>query len=156
MPPRTRPLAERFWEKVDKGPGCWLWKGVCKSGRYGVINRGRRGEGQAYAHRLAYEFAHGPIPEEVEVCHRCDVPLCVNPAHLFLAAHGVNVQDMVEKSRQQHGERHYAAKLTEDEVRRIREMVAGGWSHRAVAEQFGVARSTVSNIMTGHRWRLTI
>jgi DNA-directed RNA polymerase specialized sigma24 family protein len=121
-----------------------------------VINRGRRDEGQAYAHRLAYEFAYGPVPEGVEVCHTCDVPLCVNPAHLFLGTHEENVQDMVGKTRQQHGERHYGAKLTKDKVRAIREMVAGGWSHRTVAERFGVARSTVSNIMNGHRWRLTV
>lgn len=89
------PLEQRFWAKVDKtgqggelhldGDPCWLWTGAQggpPTGRYGYIQRGRRGEGLARVHRLSYEWTHGPIPDGLEPDHLCGHTLCVNPAHL--------------------------------------------------------------------------
>ena len=79
---RCRPIAERFWPKVQYSPGCWLWTGA-KTGRgYGQISRGRVGEGTVLAHRLSYELIHGSIPDGLEVDHLCFNPACVNPGHL--------------------------------------------------------------------------
>lgn len=152
MPPRARPLQERFWEKVLKGEGCWLWCGVMKDNGYGVINRGGRGTGQVYAHRYSWESVNGSVPVGFDICHTCDNRRCVRPDHLFAGTRRDNMLDMVEKRRQQCGERHYAARLTADGVRKIRADVASGVDRHAVAAEHDVSYSTVTNIVTRHRW----
>src|SRR5438132_7769766 len=80
---RPVPLAERFWDKVDRrGPDeCWLWLASDNGAGYGQIARGS-GTGMALAHRVSYEFLVGPIPEGMTLDHLCRTPRCVNPAHL--------------------------------------------------------------------------
>lgn len=86
----ARPIAERFWEKVDKagsipeyrpelGP-CWNWVGNKTAGGYGqfVIRHGKL----VYAHRYAYEALRGPIPATLQIDHLCRVRACVNPWHM--------------------------------------------------------------------------
>src|SRR5215469_8759709 len=88
-------LPDRFWSKVDRTGDCWLWT-ASKKGEYGgfrVGNRIRR------AHDVVFEVCAGPIPYGLEVCHRCDRPLCVRPSHLFLGTHAQNMADMVRKGR---------------------------------------------------------
>lgn len=96
---RTRPLADRFWEKVQKGPDCWLWQGATSRRGYGEIQRGSRGEGPVEVHRIVWELTNGAIPAGMEVCHRCDVPACVRVDHLFLGTHADNMGDMARKGR---------------------------------------------------------
>ena len=93
-----KPIVERFWEKVEKTDGCWLWAGK-RAGNYGALSIGRRGEGHVYAHRFSYEKFIGPIPEGRLVCHTCDTPLCVNPEHLWLGTYSENMLDAVAKGR---------------------------------------------------------
>jgi hypothetical protein len=88
---------ERFWSHVLKTPSCWLWKG-CKPTEYGYIKLPWMPTNAA--HRISYIIANGAIPEGKVVCHKCDVPSCVNPAHLFLGTQSDNVQDMLQKNRQ--------------------------------------------------------
>jgi hypothetical protein len=91
-----RPVVDRFWEKVQKGDGCWVWSGGLISG-YGrfVVRHGL----YVRAYRFSYELANGPIPDGLFVCHRCDNPPCVNPAHLFLGTCKDNFEDMRAKGR---------------------------------------------------------
>lgn len=100
-------LEQRFWAKVKKADGCWLWTGAgSRKGEHGRIGIGGRSEGIALAHRLSWELHHGPVPDGFCVCHRCDNPPCVNPAHLFLGTKGDNNRDMYAKGRayaQSHG-----------------------------------------------------
>lgn len=114
------PLAERFWEKVDKrGPNeCWLWRGAI--GRHGYGNLGSGTGRTLRAHRFSYELAHGAIPNGLVICHRCDEPRCVNPTHLFAASQSSNLQDMANKGRSTRGERSPAAKLDGEAVLTIR------------------------------------
>lgn len=95
---KCRPLAERFWEKVERSEGCWLWKGGT-TGRTGYGRIMVRTGNQALAHRVAWEFTNGPIPNGLECLHRCDVPACVRPDHLFLGTHEENMQDASRKGR---------------------------------------------------------
>lgn len=86
-----------FWPRIEKrADGCWIWHG-CKDGAgYGYVTVISR---PVSAHRIAYRIAKGDIPKGLEVCHRCDTPLCVNPDHLFLATHEQNMKDCVKKGR---------------------------------------------------------
>jgi hypothetical protein len=100
--PRPRPsFLDRFWSKVDVGaPGeCWEWKGT--KTRYGVLSaRAASGKVHIGAHRLSWELHNGvPIPSGMMICHRCDNPPCVNPAHLYTGSAADNSRDMVERGR---------------------------------------------------------
>jgi hypothetical protein len=87
LAPQGRPVAERFWEKVDKTnpSGCWIWRGSRMKNGYGRFGLGKGVV--RFAHRVAYELVHGEasIPPEMILLHSCpagDRPDCVNPAHL--------------------------------------------------------------------------
>lgn len=84
----ARPLADRFWEKVDKTGDCWLWTGALVNG-YGVIHSGTK---HTFAHRVAYEMLSHPIPAGLVIDHLCRTPRCVNPAHLEPVTHTENVR----------------------------------------------------------------
>lgn len=89
-------LMTRFWAKVQKGDDCWIWSGATNRHGYGQIRIDGR---NVAAHRLAWEFEHGPIPEGMNVLHSCDNPPCIRGAHLWLGTMADNSQDMASKGR---------------------------------------------------------
>lgn len=103
-PPRPKPSRrlspeERFWAKVEKTDGCWIWSGATnKSGPFGY-GQFRIPGNRVPAHRVAWEMIHGPVPEGLWVLHDCDMPKCVNPSHLFLGTAKDNAADMIAKGR---------------------------------------------------------
>lgn len=90
-------LQTRFWSKVDKeGPGgCWVWRANKVWGGYGHIRVGKR---MILAHRIAYEFANGDIPDGKQIDHVCHNRSCVNPAHLRVASNKENARNMLLRS----------------------------------------------------------
>jgi hypothetical protein len=87
---------ERFWRRVNRTDGCWLWTGARKTSGYGEINIG----GAIWdTHRLAWTITQGPIPDGLCVLHTCDVRPCVNPDHLWLGTIADNNRDMFAKGR---------------------------------------------------------
>jgi hypothetical protein len=151
----TRPsIAERFWSQVEKSDGCWLWTGRCDDAGYGRSN-GRKVP--QLAHRLAWELTYGAIPPRMDVRHLvCDNPPCVNPTHLVLGTHIQNMGDMTAKGRQAKGPRLRHSKLTESDVRSIRELAASGVGHRAIAARFGVTQGAVRPLVLGRTWKHVI
>jgi hypothetical protein len=79
------------------GPGFWLWLGGWTLDGYGKVTRS--GKYIDMAHRMFYRAHVGEIPAGMFVCHKCDTPPCINPAHLFLGTHAENVMDMWTKGR---------------------------------------------------------
>jgi hypothetical protein len=143
----------RFAALVDRrGPDeCWPWLGNTDPGGYGQLVLGG---GAHKAHRVARVLANGAIPpsgiaRSLSVCHSCDNRLCVNPAHLWVGTDRDNVQDMVRKGRIQRGEKHYAAKLTEDQVKAIR---ADPRSLRVLGALYGVSPSTIGTVRKPENW----
>lgn len=144
---------ERFWSKVDKTSdpnGCWLWLDLIKPTGYGEYRDGKK---KVRAHRFAYELVNGPIPEGKHLLHSCDNPRCVNPAHLSAGTAKENQQDMTQKGRGRIGTRNGSAKLTEQDVIKIKELLAQGFSQEKIAKQYGVAQSIISKISLGRLWK---
>lgn len=161
------PVDQRFWAKVDRrGPDeCWPWTATINRYGYGRIWDGSI---MAQAHRVSYKLAHGPIADELVVCHRCDNRRCVNPAHLFAGTQADNMHDAQSKGRLSQGESHSAVlrqviprgeghwrrKLTEADVREIRRLRSEeGLIAREIAERFPTSKWNVFLILRGEAWR---
>lgn len=158
---KQKPLHERFWPKVAKrGPSaCWEWQGHKTAKGYGQIGLGTRDKGLAYAHRVSYMLATGEDPGDRLVCHRCDNPPCVNPAHLFLGSSMDNSHDARDKDRlvlpePSRGEANTHAKLNELQVREIyRRRVLGGEMVTSLAVEFNVSPANISAIAKRKIWK---
>lgn len=99
--PKRRDEMVRFMEQVSPEPnsGCWLWTGpVQVSGHAQFCTGGHQGK-KVMAYRFSYERFVAPIPDGLFVCHRCDVPQCVNPDHMFLGSQKDNMRDAKLKGR---------------------------------------------------------
>jgi hypothetical protein len=139
--------SDRLFERVEFTPTCWLWRGPVNAKGYGVISKK---SGESLAHRLAYRIARGDIPEGMSVLHRCDVPNCVRPEHLFTGTVADNNADMRAKGRHATGERNHLSRLTAATAAAIR---AAAGSHRSIAEHFGVHQTTVTRIKNNRIWQ---
>lgn len=151
-------LEQRFWAKVSKSASdeCWLWTAARSRHGYGVIRLGGAGNGNILAHRLSWELHNGPTGG-LYVLHRCDVPACVNPNHLFLGTQADNMKDMFRKGRGEHvrvpdhrGTRNPMARLSDEDIKEIRTL-AGQWTQRAIAARFDIDPSHVCKIVRGQR-----
>ncbi|MFD4474720.1 HNH endonuclease signature motif containing protein [Streptomyces sp. NPDC058471] len=82
-------MEERFWSKVDAVGPCWLWTAAVAANGYGVYRRDGK---TRYAHRLAWEFLVGPIPEGMVLDHLCRIRHCVNPDHTEIVTQAENLR----------------------------------------------------------------
>lgn len=129
--------------EYDTNGGCWLWGKGLNTWGYGAlcVNGSHKP-----AHRLSYEAFKGSLPPGAQVLHRCDVPACVNPEHLFLGSQKDNMHDMANKGRKvtKYGEEVHFAKLSDAEAVYIRR-------HRSVhaetlADHFGVSCAAIRHV----------
>ena len=155
---------ERFWSHVERrGPDeCWLWLAAKNEKGYGITGWRR---GTTKAHRVAFLLESGD-PGGFCVLHRCDVPACVNPAHLFIGTRADNNADMLSKGRHRRGgsktpksqcryplgAAHHNARLDESEVSAIRAAHERGAACAALARSFGLSATYVWKIAKRNAW----
>lgn len=135
--------------KIDEISGCWNWVKAKDQDGYGSVRFGGK---QRRAHRVSYEVHIEPVPRDARVCHRCDNPACINPAHLFLGSQAENISDMVAKGRQARGQRVSTAKLNESDIFAIRDADGGRGLHTALAKKHGVSSQQIADIRAGKCW----
>lgn len=158
--------------KPDPETGCWLWQRTLDNqGRGRIWANGK----WCLAHREVWHRAYGPIPKGKLLCHHCDNPQCVNPAHLYVGTHADNMRDMKERGRSfsaKHperareigrkygrrgglmntwvkGEDNPRSKLSAQQVALIRKDLRPA---KHVAADYGVHRTTIQRIQRGKRW----
>lgn len=150
----TQSISERFWANVDTSGGpdaCWPWLKSVRGKGYGQATFNGK---QYAATRVLFMIQGVELAKGICVCHRCDNPICVNPAHLFLGTTKDNVADMIAKGRANHsnpakGEGHGKSKLTEADVRAIRDDKR---SQRVIGAEYRIAPTHVGRIRRREFW----
>lgn len=165
---RINDYKEHFWSKVDKSGDCWLWSGCFDKKGYG---RGAQVSTRRSmpAHRAAYLFHYGSLPEKgLCVCHHCDNPICVNPAHLFAGTQKDNSDDKIKKGRFDLSDPEKSKraldnllnpltptppreKISYDQALEIIGMVKSGVKRKIISHKFGITRKHVYRISLGYR-----
>jgi hypothetical protein len=157
----------RFYSKIvcRLDSGCWEWQRMTNPQGYGMFSvRGELRWHPMLAHRFSWQALVGPIPEGLFVCHHCDNPICVRPDHLFVGTHTDNMADMYRKGRgcigdahhtRQHPENlhrnlnHHMTKISDDDVRLLRELHTQGVRPSVLAARFGISCPRVSDLLHG-------
>lgn len=139
------------WEVNSEG--CWEWPQDKLSGDgYGRLTlKGR----STRAHRFAWETWVGPLGSEELLLHSCDNRRCINPEHLRVGTYKDNVDDMFQRGRanKARGEGHGNTSLTRAEVEHIRELYAEGTQQSLIAQELGLRKQTVNNIVLRRTWK---
>lgn len=145
------PLEDKFWPRVVKTEGCWLWTGKSTTPTgYGLISIRR--SGNISSHRASWMIHYGSIPDGKWVLHHCDNPKCVRPDHLFLGTAKDNSRDRDTKGRGAKGEKAGCAKIKEQDAIRIRRLRQEGKILREIASEFGLSISQTYRITRNESW----
>lgn len=139
-------LRDKLLSRIAVNGNCWEWQGAKNSKGYGSISIGGV---VILAHRLSYRVHYGKLGDSL-VCHRCDNPKCVNPAHLFLGSSADNARDMLSKGR---GNPNPNRKISAADARAIREKFATRkYKVTQLANEYGLAREYIYSILRGEYW----
>lgn len=161
-------LERRILSRVDRSGDCWLWTGALDDKGRGRVWYNNK---LMLHHRAVWEILCGPIPKNALLCHHCDNPRCANPAHLYVGDSKTNAADMIERGRHwtkaapemakavgratglrndwSAREQNPKAKLRECQVAEIR---ASTKNSSALAQDYGVHRTTIQRIRSGSSW----
>lgn len=141
-------IPERLMAKISPEPnsGCWLWCAAADPNGYGRMSvTGRAG---ALAHRLSYAAFKGPVGDDDCVLHKCNVPSCINPDHLYLGDRADNMRDTVAADHHLYGDRHMHSKISEADAAIILNSKERG---AVLARRFGISPALVCMIRKGKK-----
>lgn len=147
---------KRFWSKVEKTNGCWLWTSAKSPLGYGrfMLCRGLNVPTSVLAHRMSWVIWNKRvIPKGKRILHRCDNPPCVRWSHLFSGTALQNSRDAVLKNRIATGERCGTSKLTWIEVEEIRKAHSGGQTKASIARSKMMSPAQIGDIILGRAWK---
>jgi hypothetical protein len=149
----SQEIQDRFWSKVNKTDNCWEWTGGLNQNGYGEFNPYCK---NIKAHRFSFQNHHNRLIQEgLCIMHICDNRKCVNPNHLSEGTHQDNMIDMCNKGRgnKPKGEKHHLSKLTEKQVKEIREKYSqGGTTYKKLGEEYGVEQTVIGKIVRYESW----
>lgn len=128
---------------ITTSAGCMEYQGCIQGNGYSRATVERITD---YGHRHIYRLMKGPIPEGLDVCHRCDNRKCINPEHLFLGTRADNMADAVAKGRQAKGAMLPHTKLTEFIRSEIAGLAKQGLKYKDIAIRFGITSSHAGQI----------
>lgn len=100
--------------------------------------------------RYMFIVNRGEITGGLHVRHKCDNPLCINPDHLELGTHADNMRDKVERGRSRKGVLSPNAKLSESDIKDIRENK--NLTRKQLSEKYGVSIPTIRSILLKKKW----
>lgn len=149
---------ERFWSRVEKSDGCWLWTAGQKNPEgYGGFYV-RQIDNTVCCHKIAFCIEHNfglhDIPEGIVIRHLCNNHPCVNPAHLALGTYKDNSQDMVAAGNSMAGEKNYKSKVDRAKVQEIRRLWATGeYTKTQLGDLFQLSQSTIWQIVSNRTWK---
>lgn len=159
--PSVREWLEEHLSK-EHSSECVEWPFYKTPKGYGTFSVSENNKSRAIrANRYVCEAVHGPPPTlEHQAAHSCGNAWCVNPRHLRWATQLENEADKVEHGTADlstgqmflKGEKHWSAKLTENDVHEIRHLIKGGISRTAIASKFHATYDAIRDIDTGRTW----
>lgn len=152
-------IKKSFEKNVIKKEGCWGWSGRIKKDGYAQMSLNIQ-YGVTVAHRASWIIHKGPIPKGMHVCHACDDRKCSNPACLWLGTAKQNNDDKISKDRSnnvpppiQRGSKCWNAKLNEEKVKEINDLIRKGIKAAEIGRRFGVNRDLITKIKNGDTWK---
>jgi hypothetical protein len=151
---------QSFWKNVRKTRTCWIWTGKTNHHGYGLARY--MGKYQR-AHRVSWQLKNGKIKAKILLLHECDNPPCIRLGrkHVIVGTQKKNIQDCIKRGRFRwkpvadkfkcRGEKHHWTKLTDKQVRYIRDHYRRGQPHyggnvKQLAKRFKVIIGTIRNI----------
>lgn len=151
-------LIEKFWERVEKVDGCWIWKGAFAASGNPTLQVKLHGKFHMGC-RISWQLFNGPLDDSMFVLRNgCDNKECVNPAHLRIGNQNeaYAAARAVMNARRARGEEHSRSKLTWKAVAEIRDKSAKGQGPASLAQEYGVARRTIHDVVNGVSWKENI
>lgn len=140
---------ERFWSKGKRMGDCLIWQGGLASNGYGKV--AWVGRESCYVHRVAWKLTYGSLPvPPLEVLHKCDTKLCMEPDHLYEGTQKQNIKDAIDRGRFHMGTKHsnYNKDLSVDDRIAIKtEYATGNCTQQELATKYGISQYGISYIV---------
>lgn len=134
----------------EPNSGCWIWiAGGIEYGNVKVDGKTKK------AHRVCFEIFHNKkIGDDNVICHKCDVPYCVNPGHLFEGTQKENAMDCVKKNRHpRYSHKPEDCHMTKLKAADVIDIRSSKLSLKELSEKYGVCKQTVHDAKTGRSWK---